>query len=206
MSHLLRQQKYSRSRSQLCCNSTRVPRSSLGMQILQVLHPRNKFRSHHRPCISTVVIRSKGPLRTFCKMDHNTTTLWNRTEGEISKRKTTSKCRHPFTNTQKTLSSKNSGATKPLKMNAELYYDLVKYLEEEEIREEADEWRRRLLKNSKKQFELHGTTLFRKTKMGTRKVISEHKLSAILEVGHNHHLSGHMGADNILYRLQQQVW
>src|SRR5437588_468826 len=79
------------------------------------------------------------------KMDHGTTTLWNRTEGEISKRKTTSKCRHPFTNTQKTLSSKNSGATKPLKMNAELYYDLVKYLEEEEIREEADEWRRRLL-------------------------------------------------------------
>ena len=28
----------------------------------------------------------------------------------------------------------------------------MKYLGEEEIREEADEWRRRLLKNSKKQF------------------------------------------------------
>src|SRR5207249_10515504 len=104
-------------------------------------------------------------------------------------------------NTQKTLCSKNSGASKPLKMNAELYYDLVKYLGEEEIREEADEWRRRLLKNSKKQFELHRTTLFWKMKMGTRKIISEHKLSAILEARHNHHLSRHIGIDNTLYRL-----
>ena len=84
-------------------------------------------------------------------------------------------------------------------MNAELYYDLVKYLGEEEIREEANEWRRRLLKNSKKQFELHGITLFQKTKIGTRKIISEHKLSAILKAGHNHHLSGYMGTDNTLY-------
>ena len=91
-------------------------------------------------------------------------------------------------------------------MNAELYYDLVKYLGEKEIREEVDKWRRRILKSSKKQFELHGTTLFRKTKMGTRKVISEHKLLAILEVRHNHHLSRHIGIDSILYRLQQQVW
>ena len=77
----------------------------------------------------------------------------------------------------------------------------MKYLGEEEIREEADEWRRRLLKNSKKQFELHGTTLFRKTKIGTRKVISEHKLLAILKTRYNHHLSRYMGIDNILYRL-----
>jgi transposase InsO family protein len=89
-------------------------------------------------------------------------------------------------------------------MNAELYHDLVRYLGGEEIREEADEWRRELLKKSRRQFELHGTTLFRKG--GTRAVVSEHKLAAILEAGHNHHLSGHMGADNTLYRLQQNTW
>jgi len=47
-------------------------------------------------------------------------------------------------------------------MNLEHYYDLVKYLGEGVIREEADEWRRRLLLSARREFELEGTLLFKK--------------------------------------------
>jgi hypothetical protein len=49
-------------------------------------------------------------------------------------------------------------------MNSELYYDLVKYLGDEVIRKEADEWRRRLLLSARRDFELEGTLLFKKRK------------------------------------------
>ena len=49
-------------------------------------------------------------------------------------------------------------------MNNDLYYDLVKYLGDEVIREDADEWRRRLLLNARQDFELDDSLLFKKHK------------------------------------------
>ena len=87
-------------------------------------------------------------------------------------------------------------------MNLEHYYDLVKYLGEGVIREEANEWRRRLLLSTRREFELEGTLLFKKRRDELLLVIQKHKLSEILELAYNHHLSGHMGAENTYFRLK----
>ena len=50
-------------------------------------------------------------------------------------------------------------------MNQDLYYDLVKYLGDEVIRKEADEWRRRLLLSARREFELEDGLLYKNTKM-----------------------------------------
>jgi hypothetical protein len=91
-------------------------------------------------------------------------------------------------------------------MNNDLYYDIVRYLGDGEIRGDADEWRRRLLETAKRTFELEGTLLYRKTKEGHKLVIPSNKLSQILALSHNHPLAGHVGADNTLFRLQQHHW
>ena len=91
-------------------------------------------------------------------------------------------------------------------MNLEHYYDLVKYLGEGVIQEEADEWRRRLLLSARREFELGGTLLFKKRRDELLLVIPKHKLSEILELAHNHHLSGHMGAENTYFRLKNSHW
>ena len=93
-------------------------------------------------------------------------------------------------------------------MNQELYYDLVKYLGDGSIRKEADEWRRRLLEGSRRQFELQMETslLFRKLRGELLLVIPAHKLSTILKMAHDHELGGHQGATNTLYKIRQGHW
>ena len=91
-------------------------------------------------------------------------------------------------------------------MNSELYYDLVKYLGDEVIRKEADEWRRRLLLSARRDFELEGTLLFKKCKTERLLVIPKNKLTEVLKLAHDHHLSGHMGAENTYFRLRNSHW
>jgi integrase-like protein len=91
-------------------------------------------------------------------------------------------------------------------MNNDLYYDLVRYLGDEVIRKGADEWRRELLKKSRRDFELEGTILYRKGKEGRRIVVSKNRLKDILFSFHNHELSGHMGVKNTIFRIKQEHW
>jgi Integrase zinc binding domain/Integrase core domain len=91
-------------------------------------------------------------------------------------------------------------------MNQDLYYDLVKYLGDEVIREEADEWRRRLLLSARREFELEDGLLYKKRKNERLLVIPKNKITDILELAHDHHLSGHMGAANTYFRLKQNHW
>ena len=91
-------------------------------------------------------------------------------------------------------------------MNNDLYYDLVKYLGDEVIREDADEWRRRLLLNARRDFELDDALLFKKRKNERLLVIPKNKLLKILELAHDHHLSGHMGLENTYFRLKNSYW
>ena len=86
-------------------------------------------------------------------------------------------------------------------MNNDLYYDLVRYLGDEEIRPEVDEWRRKLLKTAKRTFEIEGTLLYQKTKEGNKLVIPQSKLESILFLSHNHSLAGYVRTENTLYRL-----
>jgi hypothetical protein len=91
-------------------------------------------------------------------------------------------------------------------MNNDLYYDIVRYLGDGVIREDADEWRRRLLETAKKNFELQGTLLFKKRKDDRLLVIQRSNLDTILLLSHNHPLAGHIGADNTIFRIQQNHW
>ena len=95
---------------------------------------------------------------------------------------------------------------KSIPINLEHYYDLVKYLGEGVIREEADKWRRRLLLSAQREFELKGTLLFKKRRDELLLVILKYKLSEILKSAHNHHLSGYMGAENTYFRLKNSHW
>src|SRR5271170_4128928 len=95
---------------------------------------------------------------------------------------------------------------KPPPMNPELYYDLVRYLGDEVIRKEADEWRRRLLLSARRDFKLEGTLLFKKRKTERLLVIPKNKLSEVLKLAHNHHLSRHMGAENTYFKLRSSHW
>src|SRR4051812_798020 len=89
-------------------------------------------------------------------------------------------------------------------MNRDLYYDLVKWVEERV--ESKDEWRRKTILNLGKHFELEGTILYRKQNNSLLTVIHEGKTKEILRLAHDHSLSGHMGQDNTYFRLKNNVW
>ena len=86
-------------------------------------------------------------------------------------------------------------------MNNDLYYDIVQYLGDEVIREDVDEWRRRLLETSKQTFTLERTLLYQKTKEGQKLVILSNKLLQILSLSHNHSLAEYIRVDNTLFKL-----
>lgn len=91
-------------------------------------------------------------------------------------------------------------------MNSELYYDLVRYLGDGVIRKEADEWRRQLLLSAQRTFELDGSILYKKKKDNRLLVIPRHKMTSIINLAHDHHLSGHMGVESTHFRLQPSHW
>ena len=92
-------------------------------------------------------------------------------------------------------------------MNNDLYYDLVKFLGDGSIRKDSDEWRRKLLENARRTFEIDDENrLFHLSDNICRTVIPRSKLQNILLLAHNHPLAGHMGRDATIFRLQQEFW
>ena len=89
-------------------------------------------------------------------------------------------------------------------MNRDLYYDLVRWIGERI--ESKDEWRHKTIINLGKHFELEGTILYRKQNNSLLTVIHEGKTTEILQLAHDHPLSGHMGQDNTYFRLKDNVW
>ena len=91
-------------------------------------------------------------------------------------------------------------------MNKILYYDIVKWLGERRVREDADEWTRNYLITTGRQFEQQNSKLYRKENGALIPVIREEKAREIIRLAHDHHLSGHMGQRNTYYRLLGHAW
>jgi transposase InsO family protein len=89
-------------------------------------------------------------------------------------------------------------------MNRQLYYDLVRWISNHEIREGAEEWTRSILLTMGRQFELEESILYRK--QGHIPVIQEGQQEKIIKLAHDHPLSGHMGQDNTYFRLKNEAW
>ena len=91
-------------------------------------------------------------------------------------------------------------------MNRTLYYDLVKWLTRREAREDMEEWTKNILLTAGRQYEINNNILYRKQEGILVPVIQQGKTEEILKLAHNHHLSGHMGQRNTLYRLTGNAW
>ena len=92
-------------------------------------------------------------------------------------------------------------------MNQQLYSDYVRWLRGGKIREDADEWRRQLIKTTARQFEVEGTILYKKHgKIERKTVVPEGHTRDIIKLAHDHPLSGHMGQDNTYHRLIDNHW
>ena len=91
-------------------------------------------------------------------------------------------------------------------MNRILYYDIVKWLGERRVREDADEWMRNYLITTGRQFEQQNSKLYRKENDALIPVIREEKVREIIRLVHDHHLSGYMGQRNIYYQLLGHAW
>jgi hypothetical protein len=91
-------------------------------------------------------------------------------------------------------------------MNRTLYYDLVKWLERREMRENIEDWTKNVLATAGRQYEINNNILYRKQDGTLVPVIQQGKTEEILGLAHNHHLSGHMGQRNTYFRLQGKAW
>ena len=91
-------------------------------------------------------------------------------------------------------------------MNRELYMDYIRWIRRREMRKDADEWRRQLIKTTAKQFEVEGTILYKKRKEDQVIVIPEGQVSNIIKLAHDHSLAGHMGQENTYFRLMDNHW
>jgi len=91
-------------------------------------------------------------------------------------------------------------------MNITLYYDLVVWLMEKEVREDIDDWTKNILLSAGQQYETQGTILYRKKEQHILPVIRQGKTEEILRMAHDHPLSGHMGQRNTYFRLQDTAW
>ena len=91
-------------------------------------------------------------------------------------------------------------------MNRTLYYDLVIWLNEREVREDADDWTKNILATAGRQYETQGTILYRKCCDTLVPVIREGKTTDILHLAHNNPLAGHMGQYNTYQRLKGNAW
>ena len=91
-------------------------------------------------------------------------------------------------------------------MNTTLYYDLVVWLTEKEVREDIDDWTKNILLSAGRQYETQGTILYRKKEQHILPVIRQGKTEEILRMAYDHPLSGHMGQRNTYFRLQDTAW
>jgi transposase InsO family protein len=92
------------------------------------------------------------------------------------------------------------------KMNRQLYKDLVDWINEHKIREEATEWEISLIKTIRRHYDTSGPILYRKKDNLLLAVVKEGKTLNIISLAHDHPLSGHMGQDNTYFRLKNDAW
>src|SRR3954454_7204263 len=91
-------------------------------------------------------------------------------------------------------------------MNRQLYCDYLRWLRGEKVREDADEWRRQLIKTTARQFEAEGTILYKKSRNNRKTVVPAGQVNNIIRLAHDHPLAGHMGVNNTYYRLINNHW
>src|SRR5207249_11558909 len=100
-------------------------------------------------------IGTKGDL---CTMGHEVTRIQDLCHTPTREVKRT--CRRTIKDTTRRRLSKYRRAIHSLSMNRELYMDYIRWIRRREIRGDADEWRRQLIKTTAKQFEVEGTILY----------------------------------------------
>jgi transposase InsO family protein len=91
-------------------------------------------------------------------------------------------------------------------MNRNLYYDLVKWITRREVRQDAEDWTRNILLTTGRQFGVQESILYRKKSGRSIPVIIQGQEQQIIELAHDHPLSGHMGQDNTYFRLKEEAW
>ena len=90
-------------------------------------------------------------------------------------------------------------------MNRNLYYDLVKWITKREVRQDAEDWTRNILLTTGRQFDVQESILYQKKSGRSIPVIIQGQEQQIIELAHDHPLSGHMGQDNTYFRLKEEV-
>ena len=89
-----------------------------------------------------------------------------------------------------------------------MYSQLVRYLAEGAI-PQGDDWRIKILKTAKKNFTLDENNELYKVTPGTqetRLVVPRTKRERILQLAHNHPISGHQGINRTYSYLSKQIW
>ena len=92
-------------------------------------------------------------------------------------------------------------------MNRELYYGLTSYLDRHKIPDTLDEFTRLMVKRTWQQFRINDNNeLLKKGKTNDLLVVTDNKVSEIMQLAHDHPLAGHAGVKNTYYRLRQTHW
>ena len=79
-----------------------------------------------------------------------------------------------------------------LKMNRQLYQDLVEWINEHKIRDDATEWEISLIKTVRRHYDTSGPILYRKKDNLLLAVVKQNKTLNIISLAHDHPLSGHI--------------
>src|SRR3954466_2629492 len=92
-------------------------------------------------------------------------------------------------------------------MNHTLYKDLVEWVEGRRIRVGVEEWQKTLITTTGRHYHIkEDGKLYRRHKNLSIPVIKEKHKNDIIKLAHDHPLSGHMGRDNTIFRLQEAAW
>jgi len=90
-----------------------------------------------------------------------------------------------------------------MKMNRELYYALITYLEQRELPTHIDKWTTAIIHQQYKQFESRKQVLYKISGERTLLVIHEHRKEEVMKLNHNR---GHLGTNNTYYQMKQHSW